>query len=136
MSIKVYGASKLRHAPMWNDLREAWPEILWTARWPYQHVGQVPDTPDFASLFWLHDHEDVEKADGVLVYAEPDDVLRGALVEAGMAIALGKWVLCVGDNPGFGTWQWHPQVSRLPDLDAARALFELWSMQDARRRQP
>lgn len=64
----------------------------------------------------------------VLVYAEEGEHLRGALVEAGMAIALGKTVLVIGDHPDFGTWQHHPKVIHAADLDQARTrLTELGS---------
>lgn len=64
----------------------------------------------------------------MLVYAEEGEHLRGALVEAGMAIALGKIVLVIGSHPDFGTWQHHPNVMHAADLDHARArLAELAS---------
>src|SRR5690242_4583010 len=126
--IKVYGASKLLHKDMWVDLRSKWQEIEFTARWPILHVGTVPDEHYFAKIFWVHDYEDVLKADVVLVYAEPEDKLRGALVEAGMAIAFGKQVIVVGEHPDYSTWQYHPQVNRVPNLDMARLLLKTMAM--------
>jgi len=124
----VYGASKIAHADLWKRLRLEWPEIHFTARWPTLHVGTVPDEPAFASVFWEHDLADIRSADAVLVYAEPEDKLRGALVEAGMALALRQRVVVVGEHPDFGTWQYHPLVSRVPDLDSARILFKALMM--------
>jgi hypothetical protein len=57
----------------------------------------------------------------VLVYAEDGEHLRGALIEAGMAIALGKRVIVVGDHPDFGTWQHHPNVAYATDLSHAKS---------------
>lgn len=124
MPVRVYGASKLKHAGLWKELRTQWPEIIWTARWPVMHVGTVPDEPCFAKVFWQHDYEDVREADVVMVYAEPQDHLRGALVEAGMCIAMGGRVIVVGDNPDYGTWQYHPQVYKAKDLAEARLLLK------------
>ncbi len=126
--IKIYTASKLIHAGLWRELVETWTEIEFTARWPVKHVGTVPDDPSYARVFWEHDLEDVSKSDGVLLYAEKGDHLRGGLVEAGMAIALGKFVIVVGDHPDYGTWQYHPRVHRAANLDAARLLLTCMAM--------
>lgn len=126
--IKVYGASKLCHVEVWKQLSKSWTEIEFTARWPFKHVGTVPDEPCFARVFWEHDLEDVVAADGVVVYAKPEDDLRGALVEAGMALALGKFVIVVGENKNYGTWQYHPLVHRVADLTDARTLLMCMGM--------
>jgi len=118
--IRVYTASKLQHWRRWKDLRSQWPEVTFTARWPDIDIASVPGTPQEARAHWLDDEADVRSADVVLVYAESADNLRGALVEAGMAIALNKKVLVVGDHPDFGTWQHHPNVAHATDLDHAR----------------
>lgn len=119
--LRIYGASKLKHAPLWKWLREEWPEVHFVSRWPWDHVGKVPDTPEFARVFWKEDQEDVSHADVLVVYAELEDKLRGALVEAGMAIMHGIPVLLVGPphHPDFSTWQYHPQVHRVATLAEA-----------------
>ena len=76
------------------------------------------------AVCWIEDHQDVGRSDVVMVYAERGDVLRGAFVEAGMGIALGKFVLAVGDGD-FGTWWAHPQVTRAPDLESALKWMDL-----------
>lgn len=121
--IKVYTASKLAQADRWKRLVDEWPEVHFVARWP-GYVGVVPDEPDQAEVFWQHDIEDVTSADAVLVYAEAGEHLRGALVEAGAAIALGKPVIVVGTHADYGTWQYHPLVHRVADLDGARELLQ------------
>lgn len=121
--IKVYTASKLNKAEMWKQLIHTWPEVEFTARWPVNHVGEIPDDEAFASIFWVHDYEDVFKADVVLVYGIEGDKLRGALVEAGMGIAFGKTVIVIGEHPDYGTWKYHPQVYRVKDLESARILI-------------
>lgn len=132
MRLKVYTASKLKEGPRWVQLARDWPEIDIVARWPFSHVS-VDGEPSWpgdcaahGSIFWQHDHDDVARADVILAFAEKDeDVLRGALVEAGMAIALKKIVIVVGANPSYGTWQFHPSVKRVATLEDARSLLRL-----------
>lgn len=124
--IKVYTASKLRHAEMWRTLHMDGVEF--TARWPRLHVGTVPDDPRYAKIFWVHDEEDVRASDVVLVYAELKDKLRGALVEAGMAIALGKDVIVVGEHDDFGTWQYHPLVHKARNMKQVALLLRCLAM--------
>lgn len=121
----IYTASKLCHASMWKELRGKWPEVFFTARWP-DLVGRVPDDGRNAQIFWLHDIADIRKADAVLLYAETGEHLRGALVEAGAALGLGKQVICVGDHPDYGTWRKHPLVTSCDDLAAARLEISGW----------
>lgn len=138
MRLKVYTASKLKEGPRWRNLAQEWEEIEIVARWPFLHVttdgepGWPSDCAAHGSIFWQHDHEDVARADVVLVFADRDtDVLRGALVEAGMALALGKPVIVVGDNPGYGTWQYHRQVHRVATLGDARSVLRLMAIDHA-----
>jgi nucleoside 2-deoxyribosyltransferase len=92
------------------------------------HVGKTPDDECFAKVFWQHDTEDVRECDVVLVYVEADDHLRGALIEAGMGIAFEKDIIVVGEHPDYGTWQFHPWVHRVKDLDSARILLRALAM--------
>lgn len=118
--IRVYTASKLQHWLKWKELRAEWPEFKFTARWPDVDIASIPGTPEQCAAHWLDDEKDVRSADVVLVYAEDGEHLRGALIEAGMAIALGKQVIVVGNHPDFGTWQHHPNVTRVADLSHAK----------------
>lgn len=136
--IRVYTASKTNHAAMWLRLRAEWPEVHFTARWPMQVLAGLPQTPNFAMQFWQDDLEDVKFADVVLVYAEYHAIpfahsvmnntepkgewehLRGALVEAGMGIALGKRILVIGDAPDYGSWQHHPLCDKVENFEKAR----------------
>lgn len=128
--LKVYGASKLKHAELWLKLADEWIDdnIHFIARWPRFHVGTTPDAPCYAKVAWQHDLEDVSQSDIVMVYAEPDDKLRGALVEAGMALASGIPVIVVGDHPDYGTWRYHPLVYIVDGLDEARVLLRAMSV--------
>lgn len=114
---RVYFASKLKHAPMWRKLCAENNHIIAHARWLKHSTLGTPDTPDNARRFWIEDEEDILTADIVVVYAEPSEHLRGALVEAGLAIANRKTLIVVGQHPDYGTWQYHPGVIRIETLD-------------------
>lgn len=108
--IRVYTASKMKQGRKWLDLHAGAQGLYFHARWLKHTALGTPDTPEHAAKFWLEDEQDVRDADVVLVYAEQGEHLRGALVEAGMALACGVPVVVVGDSPDFGTWQYHPGV--------------------------
>ena len=121
-SLSIYFASKLDHAQLGQILSNEWSEFRWTARWP-KLVGKVSNAPNSASIFWDQDSADIAKSDVVLVYAEAEDVLRGALVEAGMALALDKRVVVIGENASYSTWQHHRNVIKVADLTEARQIL-------------
>ncbi len=123
--LQVYPASKLHHAHKWKELNNQWYDagVHVYARWFMFHVGNTPDSPEFAKLFWQHDHEDIRRSDALMLYGEEGDKLRGGLVEAGIALALEIPVIVVGDHPDYGTWQHHSGVFRVPNLGRALDLF-------------
>jgi len=114
---RVYTASKLSAAPMWRQLQQDWGSAaFFHARWLRHCELGTPDSPEAAPGFWLEDEEDVGTSDALLVWGEPGQALRGALVEAGIAIARGVPVLVIGENESYGTWQYHPGVERAADF--------------------
>ena len=122
--IRVYTASKLSTAQMWRELHAAWPHVYFHARWLKHNAIGTPDLQAYAGRFWKEDEIDVRQADALLLYGLPGEHLRGALVEAGMAIAFQVPVIVVGEHPDYGTWQYHPGVHRVADLNAACAFLE------------
>ena len=117
--LRVYPASKLKHGAMWRKLCEDTSGIFLHARWLKHDRIHTPDTSDQAVMFWPQDVQDIKTADVVFVYAEKDDHLRGALVEAGIAIATGVPVVVIGNHPDYGTWQYHPLVVRALTIEKA-----------------
>lgn len=130
--LRVYTASKLHHAEMWESICANSSDFIFHARW-LKHVTtlKTEDSPENARNFWLQDIEDVKTADAVLVFGTLDEDLRGALVEAGCAIAMGIPVIVAGTSKSFGTWQYHPGVVRTQSLD--RALEYLQEMNEKER---
>jgi len=85
------------------------------------------ETDDFGEL-WVRIEAEVKSAERVIVYAEPDDFpLKGAYVEAGIAISAGVPIFVV--TPGveieprscrpIGSWISHPLVNVVPSIEAA-----------------
>lgn len=122
---QVYLASKIYHAKSLRKLRLQWLTlgIVVNSRWLDMADLERAATPEQYTMFWLVDEEDVKDCDILIIYGESGDALRGALVEAGIAIALGKLVIAVGDSPSLSNWTHHPLVVRVPSLDAARDLI-------------
>jgi nucleoside 2-deoxyribosyltransferase len=115
--IRVYFASALHHAPKWRQLCAKSTEIIAHARWLKHSTLGTPDTPDHAKEFWLEDEQDVRDADAVVVFAQGDDRLRGALIETGIALACQIPVFVIGDHQEYGTWKYHPGVTIVSDFD-------------------
>lgn len=126
--IKVYIASKLKYAKLFRNYRIQWKadKIDLHARWFDQaHIEQNSHaSPEDFHIFWLVDEEDVKTSQALIIYGEKDDKLRGALVEAGIAIASGLLVIVIGDCPDFGTWQYHPLVIRAGSFEHAKTMIQ------------
>jgi hypothetical protein len=122
----VYAASRasvLARGAMWRGLREQGAQIV--SSW-IDEDGEN-ETADFGNL-WSRIENEIRAADRLVLYAEPDDFpLKGALIEAGMALAMGKPVYLI--LPGvtldprnfrpLGSWAAHPLVQRIEDLREA-----------------
>jgi hypothetical protein len=125
--IKVYIASKLEYAPLFRDYREAWKKynIDLHPRWFDQAHIELNETlsPNDFRIFWMVDEEDVKTSAALILYADAKDHLRGALVEAGIAIANKVLVILVGEHPDYGTWQWHPGVVHAGSFEHAKTLI-------------
>jgi hypothetical protein len=126
--IKVYIASKLQYAERFRAARNDWAMdgITLHARWfdqaKLEHAAHALSAEDF-HIFWLVDEEDVKMSDAVIVYGETQDKLRGALVEAGIAIGAGILTILIGNCPDFGTWQHHPVVARATSFEHAKEMI-------------
>jgi hypothetical protein len=108
---------------MWRYAWSRYPSIHFTARWPFL-VEHLADDKVFAGKFWQDDLDDVRRADVVLIYAlNEEERLRGALVEAGAGLILGKNLAIIGEHQDYGTWQFHPQVTRYSFIDDALSLM-------------
>jgi hypothetical protein len=123
MQVKVYFASKLAYRDLWKKYDGFSPRVIESVtRWVDYVLDSETQGFDYNVLRcrqgWIANEEDIRAANVVIVFAGFDgaDVLRGALVEAGMAIALGKPVVVVGESDSYGTWQHHPSVHKASTL--------------------
>ena len=130
--MKIYTASKITLARGWANFRAEWTEHKFTSHWIDRVLaGEEASAmhPEYAQEVWIEDEEDIRRADVVLVLGTHGEHLRGALVEAGMGIALGKKIIVVGDHPDYGSWQFHPAVWPASNLEVARGLLRVWEME-------
>lgn len=116
-------ASLSERGAMWRDLRAKGAPIIST--W-IDETGEG-ETEDFGEL-WTRIMREIAAAHVLVFYAETGDFpLKGALIEVGAALALGKPVIvCL---PGvvlegrthrpLGSWIEHPLVMREDRIDAA-----------------
>jgi hypothetical protein len=87
----IYVASKVKHAARWRLLRDEGVPVIST--W-IDEAGEG-ESGDYAELAARCIRE-ATSARAVLLYCEPGDILKGALVEVGAALAMGVPVYCVG----------------------------------------
>lgn len=112
LQLRIYVASKTKHAWRWLELRALGRPIVST--W-IDEAGEG-ETTDLADL-WDRCIREASTATAVVVYAERDEVLKGAYVEVGAALALGVPVFLVGDPSGT-CWH-HRLVTRCASVDEA-----------------
>jgi hypothetical protein len=113
MTPVIYTASKTRHADKWLGLRAAGVKI--NATWIDEAgEGMTTDFSDLASRCV----NEAKSASCVLLYCEPGDKLKGALIEVGAALAVGVPVFSVGfeDRSAFTH---HPLWQSFPSIEAA-----------------
>ncbi|WP_192246147.1 hypothetical protein [Mesorhizobium silamurunense] len=105
-------ASKVVHADKWKKLRaEGWPII---STWIDE--AWVGETKDFADL-WKRCADEASKASVLLLYREPGEILKGAFIEAGIALAAGRSVFAIGCAEF--SFVNHPLVTQFDDLPSA-----------------
>lgn len=116
-NLAVYVASKTKHAEMWKTLRaEGFPIV---ATW----IDEL--YPEDMAALWTRCIIEAESADAVILYREPGDVLKGAFVEVGAAMACRIPVYAVGcDDLSFTK---HPLVRVCDNLQQAmRMILQSW----------
>lgn len=114
----IYVASRAsvpERAAMWRELRDSGVDVI--SSW-IDEDGEG-ETADWSKL-WKRIGDEVAASDALILYAEPSDFpLKGALIEAGMALAHGLPVYVVAPrvelgtfkNRPIGSWVSHPLVA-------------------------
>lgn len=109
----IYFASKVKHAEKWRKIRAKGLPVIST--W-IDEAGEG-ETSDFSDL-WVRCVREASSAQALILYAEPEDVLKGAFIEVGAAIASEVPVYVVGRQPRW-TWCEHPLVTECNSIEAA-----------------
>ncbi len=118
--ISIYTASKTKHAPKWLQLRAEGINVIST--WIDEYMaGQSTCLQDLA----IRCIEEPQKADVTLLYCEPEDNLRFALVEVGAALSAGKKIIVIGGGPSVSqTMIKHPNINTVSSISEALAIVE------------
>lgn len=111
--MKVYCASKSKHAPLWIEWKNKGAKI--TSSWLEKFdQGRLPNQTEH----WDQILEDISGSDSLLFYSETDEIQKGAIAEFGIAFALGKKLFYVGPIEGSLTAVEHQKVQHYPDLES------------------
>lgn len=118
----LYVASRTNRANLWKALRDDGVPIV--SSW-IDEAGEG-ETGDFSEL-WSRIQSEIASSVGLLFYADTRDApWKGAFVEIGIALALGKQVgiVVVGELEGrtmrpVGSWIHDSRVTRYETVDAA-----------------
>lgn len=113
----IYIASKTSHAERWKALRASGHRII--ATW-IDEAGEG-QTSNISELAQRCIREAVD-ADVTILFCERGETLKGALIEAGAALAAGREVRCVGTcNNLSRVFSAHPLWTEWPTIEDALA---------------
>lgn len=88
----IYIASKVKHADRWRTLRDDYGDPIISTWIDEAGVGESASLEDL----WRRCVHEASTAAALIIYCEPDEVLKGAWVELGAALASGVPVFAVG----------------------------------------
>lgn len=111
----IYIASKTKHAARWRYLRDKVGEPIISTWIDEADVGEINDLADL----WRRCILEASTAEVLILYREPDDVLKGGWVELGAALASGVTVFAVGIEEF--TIAHDKRIRHFPDMKASIA---------------
>ncbi len=117
--MRIYTASKTKYAWIWKGLRDRGYNIIST----WIDEAEPGQTTDFIDLS-TRCIDEAKEADITLLYCEEGDFLKGALLEAGAALAAGKEVRLIGSCDSISkVFCYHPNWKMYPYIaDAIEGL--------------
>lgn len=112
--IGIYIASKTKHAEHWRGWRSRGLPIIST----WIDEAGPGESADLADL-WRRCLAESAGCELLVCYREPDDVLKGAFIELGAALAAGRevWALGLTDY----TVAHHPGIRHFETIDGLRS---------------
>lgn len=118
--IRIYIASKARHGAEWQKLRDKGLPI--SSSWIDEY--RIGDTADYTDL-WKRCVVEASECDALIIvqFHNEEEILKGALVEAGAALAHGKPVYAV--NVLDQTFRYHPNVTTVLRDNSVRAVEQI-----------
>lgn len=121
---RIYIAGKAGYAPFFRQLRDEHGLPLRSSWLDERFRGQLTDTQKVE--LWTLCEREASECDLLILYSRPDDVHKGALVEAGCALGNRKPVYQVGScgslvasAGGDAYVAWHPLWRPVPDIGVA-----------------
>lgn len=111
----IYIASKTKHAERWRFLRDKVGEPIISTWIDEAGPGESADLDDL----WRRCIAEASSCELLIVYRETDEVLKGAWVEVGAALAVGTPVFAVGLDEF--TIAKHKRLTHFPDMKSAIA---------------
>jgi hypothetical protein len=116
----AYVSSKLRHRDKWLSS-----DIATVSSWILG--DELP--PEECSAMWDRYRDEVRRCDAIVLYVEPDDQLKGAILELGMAFMSDRPMIVVWTGTvqalaaRIGTIAYHESVRIVASLAEARDLL-------------
>lgn len=111
----IYIASKTKHADRWRFLRDQVGEPIISTWIDEAGAGESSDLADL----WRRCISEASTAQVLILYREPEDVLKGGWIELGAALASGVPVFAVGIEEF--TISHDTRIQHFPDMKAAIA---------------
>ena len=109
----IYTASKTTHAARWRRCRENGAPIIST----WIDEAEVGQTSDFSAL-WTRCITEASNCYGLIAYRELGEILKGAFIEIGAALANNRRVVLVGDFEGM-SFKNHPLIETANSIEEA-----------------
>lgn len=117
----VYVSSKLRHRDMWMASG-----IPTTSTWILGE--ELP--PEQCSAMWDRYRDEIRRSDAIVLYVEPEDQLKGCMLELGMAFMAEQPLIVVWQGTirdlaaKIGTIVYHDSVVIVGAIDEVRPILK------------
>ena len=112
----IYVASKTVHAATWRKWRDEYGIKIISTWIDEADAGQSACLRDLSARCI----EEAKRCERFVLYCDGEEILKGALLECGAALASGIDVYCIGDCPSISkVFEKHPLWHKCNDIPAA-----------------